>query len=373
MPSCRVFRGTVRTSRSFFSRPHGITIMRYPRCMAKDDEKTLRQLSLLSFLLDARRPVATREVMESVEGYATMTPQAFKKRFFDDREDLREAGINIERLADPRLGTGEAFYLSREDYRLPDLSLSAEEYSALVWALIVLQDRFPYEKPLRLALAALGEAQGLTPAAEAPSFTRRITVGEGIDDSEDVRARLARLENAWHSRKTVRFTYHGVGAGEPGERVVDPYGLFLVEGHWYVVGHDHDRAALRMFRVDRIRSKVHHCTKKPHDFPPPTAYDPEQFTARPPWLIGEAVGEADILVDPQLDWWVSRTYRRHIAGSRQVEDGTHYTLPYADPDPLLAWVVTWRRHVRLAGPADLVERLRNGLCAAIALHMERVP
>ncbi|NLE73352.1 MAG: WYL domain-containing protein [Actinobacteria bacterium] len=344
--------------------------MRYPRCMAKDDEKTLRQLSLLSFLLDARRPVTAQEVMECVEGYAGMTAQNFKRRFFDDREDLRRVGIGIERMTSPRLGPGEAFYLSDEDYRLPDLSLSREEYSALVSARILLQGRFPYEKPLHLALAALSGAQGHPLPTDGTHLVQHITVREGIDDSEDLRTRLNRLEAAWQSQKSVRFLYHGVGSDEPTERTIDPYGLFLLDGHWYVVGRDHDKAALRMFRVDRIQGRIHYRTKKPHDFPPPTDYEPEQFKARPPWLIGEPVGKADIVVGSQLDWWVTRTYGRHVADSRPTEEGTQFTLPYADPDPLLAWVVTWHKHVRLTGPTYLMERLLNGLRAAIELHLE---
>ena len=80
--------------------------------MAKSDEKTLRQLSLLSLLLDARRPVSAHEVRESVEGYACLTDQAFKKRFFDDREDLKAIGLVVQRMRDPRLGESEAYYIS---------------------------------------------------------------------------------------------------------------------------------------------------------------------------------------------------------------------------------------------------------------------
>lgn len=363
--------------------------------MAKNDEKTLRQLSLLSFLLAAGRPVTAREVRESVEGYAGMTDQAFKKRFFDDREDLKAVGLTVQRMTDPRLIEDEAYYLSGDDYRLPDVQLTAEEYSALVSALLLLQERFPYETPLRLALAAIGEAQGHYAHDDAPSFGQHsptstptgggTSTGSGtptgigiiIEDSADIRRRLQRLEQALAAGKTVHFDYEGAQPSEVRGRTVDPYGVFLIHGHWYIVGRDHLRDAVRMFRVDRIRGKIAYPTKKARDFTIPPDWDPREYRARPPWLLGDPVGTADISVDARLAWWVSRTYARHLETpppTQQASDAdgpSLFTLPYSDPDPLLAWVITWRRHVRLLGPPELVERLRSGIAAAVRLHEER--
>ena len=59
------------------------------------------------------------------------------------------------------------------------------------------------------------------------------------------------------------------------ERTVDPYSLFLIQGHWYLVGRDHLRDALRTFRVGRIKGSVRFPTEKPRDFTIPEDYDPE--------------------------------------------------------------------------------------------------
>jgi predicted DNA-binding transcriptional regulator YafY len=40
--------------------------------------------------------------------------------------------------------------------------------------------------------------------------------------------------------------------GTPTERRLDPYGLVLHTGRWYVTGHDHRRGEVRTFRLDRI-------------------------------------------------------------------------------------------------------------------------
>ena len=63
--------------------------------MGRDEDKLIRQLSLLSFLLSRRRPVTAREVQESVEGYAEMSDETFTRRFHADRADLAKIGIEV--------------------------------------------------------------------------------------------------------------------------------------------------------------------------------------------------------------------------------------------------------------------------------------
>ena len=49
--------------------------------MAKDTEKLIRQLSLISYLMAERRPVTATEIRRDVEGYSDMTEDAFARRF----------------------------------------------------------------------------------------------------------------------------------------------------------------------------------------------------------------------------------------------------------------------------------------------------
>ena len=56
--------------------------------MAKDTEKLIRQLSLISFLMAERRPVTALEIKQEVEGYSDMNDEAFARRFYADRAEL---------------------------------------------------------------------------------------------------------------------------------------------------------------------------------------------------------------------------------------------------------------------------------------------
>ena len=64
--------------------------------MAKDTEKLIRQLSLISFLMAERRPVSALEIKQDVEGYSQMNDEAFARRFYADRAELDSLGHRAE-------------------------------------------------------------------------------------------------------------------------------------------------------------------------------------------------------------------------------------------------------------------------------------
>src|ERR1051325_8712426 len=63
--------------------------------MAKDTEKLIRQLSLISYLMAERRPVTALEIRRDVEGYSGMNEDAFARRFYADRAELESLRIPL--------------------------------------------------------------------------------------------------------------------------------------------------------------------------------------------------------------------------------------------------------------------------------------
>src|SRR5690606_228703 len=64
------------------------------------------------------------------------------------------------------------------------------------------------------------------------------------------------LWRAVRDGRTVRFDYRRSGDDAPASRTVEPWGIVSWRGRWYVVGHDRDRAATRVFRLSRIVGEV---------------------------------------------------------------------------------------------------------------------
>src|SRR5512139_2936731 len=112
--------------------------------MSRDEDKLIRQLSLLSFLLSRPRPFTAREIQESVEGYAEMSDDTFTRRFHGDRADLAKAGIEIRILSGAEATDAaetQLYVLRAEDFRLPEVEFTRAELAALSMVLAALDGR----------------------------------------------------------------------------------------------------------------------------------------------------------------------------------------------------------------------------------------
>src|SRR3972149_11023990 len=122
--------------------------------MSHDTDKLIRQLSLVVFLMAERRPLPAREIKTNVEGYSEMSDEAFARRFYSDRAELLGLGVPLQSQRDEF--TGEELYtLKSEQYFLPALELSDDELAALQTCFYLLEGKFAYAGPLRLALQNL--------------------------------------------------------------------------------------------------------------------------------------------------------------------------------------------------------------------------
>lgn len=339
--------------------------------MSRDEDKLIRQLSLVAFLLSRPRPFTAREIQQSVEGYADMSDDTFTRRFYADRTDLAKVGIDIRVVEDPTgLGDrpGQAFLLTEEDFHLPQVEFTGPELQALSVALAALDGRFAYARPLRLALTAIFQGHKHRVHDELDDLPVALA-----PDEDAVRAgrQLAHLEEAVARRKTVRFLYPtGQESAAHRERTVDPYSLFFTQGHWYLVGHDHDRNAIRTFRLTRIKGHVRYTTEKASDFSVPPDYDPAAYRARPPWLLGPVRGSATVRVNDELAWLVERL-APHVRVVDSDDVGcSHFVVSYADEDMLLSWVVGLGSCGELLGPPGLRQRLAELLADICRKHSD---
>src|SRR6059058_6702564 len=278
-----------------------------------------------------RRLLTARDVKSNVEGYSEMSDEAFARRFYSDRAELLALGVPLQSQRDEF--TGEELYTLRsENYFLDHLELDNDELAALQTALYLLEGKFAYAEPLRLALQNL--ALGRPGFAEAPSETALRVEVLDPDYSPEMPGRLAKLEGAISKQRTVKFDYWSISRDVESERTLNPYALLPDNGVWYVVGQDLDRDEIRTFRVSRIRGDIKFATRRERDFRTPQDFDIEKYRGRPPWQVGDIVGEARIDVRGDTAWWVERTY----GDTGRLEDGVFVT-EYSSIAQLATWVL----------------------------------
>jgi len=335
--------------------------------MAKDTEKLIRQLSLISYLMAERRPVTALEIRRDVEGYSGMNEDAFARRFYADRAELDSLGIQLT-VDKPLDGVAEQenYSLRPENFHLPPIEFTDEELASLQFALTLLDGEFAYAEPLRLALQQISWGR---PSPHHAPDQRTLALGiTGSAGGHELSQRLAKVETAIFRHKTITFEYFTMERGDVAPRKVDPYHLLFQGGQFYLLGHSHERKALRVFRLSRIRGKVAYASKAEHDFKRPRDFDPRAFANRAEWQYGDEVGTARIHVSDRLGWQVERHYGRFGEIAPADDGGVLFTTPYANTRLLVAWILGLGEHARVEGPPELVAEVGERLAQLAERH-----
>jgi proteasome accessory factor BC len=341
--------------------------------MAKDTEKLIRQLSLISFLMAERRPITALEIKQEVEGYSGMNDDAFARRFYADRAELESLGIELK-VDKPAEGYYEAenYTLPPENFYLPSIQFTDEELGALRMSLTLLDGQFAYAEPLRLALQQLswGRPSPLD-APEERTVKLAVTAAAG---GRELSQRLSKIETAIFRRKTIVFDYYTIGRDAEGSRKVDPYHLLFRGGQFYLVGYSHERDDVRVFRLSRIQGKVGYASKAEHDFAPPEEFDPRGYATRTDWQLGDTIGRARLWLSDRIDWLVLRHFGHAgtVTPAAEVDDapgdGVVFETDYANLRQMVSWVLGLGERARVLAPPELVEATEEAIRKVVECH-----
>ena len=335
--------------------------------MAKDTDKLIRQLSLISYLMAERRPVTALEIRRDVEGYSEMNEDAFARRFYADRAELESLGIqlSVEKPADS-LYEQENYSLAPENFHLPAIEFTDSELAALHTALSLLDGEFAYAEPLRLALQQIswGRPNPLKELGQQ-SVALGITAAAG---GRELSQRLSKIDTAIYRRKTIEFEYYTMERDQKSKRKVDPYGLVFQGGQFYLVGLSHERDAVRVFRLSRILGKVSYATKAEHDFQRPADFDPREYSKRGPWQLGDTVDTAEVWIADRIAWQVERAFGQYGEMGEERDGGRVFRTEYGTPRQLISWVLGFGENARVLAPKQLVADFKERLKQTIALH-----
>jgi proteasome accessory factor B len=287
-----------------------------------------RLVNLTATLLATRKPLTLDQLAERFEPPYPDDKVARRRQFERDKETLRDLGIPI--TVEPiGLGGEQGYRIRPEDYYLPDPGLAPDERAALHVAVTAV--RLDSDEA-REGLRKLGGLEGT--AAAAP-----------FAELETAPA-LAELFDAVARRAPITFEYRGE------TRALDPYGVVLRWGHWYVVGHDRDRDAPRAFRVDRIEGPPE--VGGASAFEPPPDVDPGAFLRADPLTYGEDQPRtARVLVDePRADWVVEQLGEEAVTEHR-ADGSVVVELSVVNREAFRTFVLGLLEFAEVLGPEEL--------------------
>jgi proteasome accessory factor B len=216
--------------------------------MTERIERTERLLNLVICLMASTTAVPRSTIERNVHGYGdSPSPGAFERMFERDKDELRSMGIPVETVLDAS-GDVVGYRIPQDRYALAGIEFTVAERAAVavaaqVWGQAVMA---PVAGTALLKL----ETVDADPASWSPA---------DLQGSIQLTARdaaLLPLMGALRQERQVTFPYRTPADPDIRRRTVSPWGLRSVAGHWFLVGHDHDRDARRTFRLSRITGPV---------------------------------------------------------------------------------------------------------------------
>ncbi len=324
--------------------------------------KAERLIDLIAMLLEARKPVTLEQIRSSIPGYEQASTAAFKRMFERDKSELREMGVPLRVEPVDALGEEVGYRIPKEEYYLPELDFTPEEKVALLLVNRLSSGELtPFSREAQAALKKLspdlGEGSRLGNAA--PPRLRFAPMRE----REDI---LNRLWQAAVECRRVRFTYRslGKGKGRAQERELDPYGLYLERGAWYVVGFCHLRGEIRSFRVSRIESQVEFASPEGEgpDFTRPADFRLERYARILPWEFEEgAPRKARVRFSPRMAWQVERDLGDIYRFEWAPDGGGILEVKVRNEEAFLNWVLSFAEDAEVMAPPELRNKVKRRL------------
>lgn len=324
-----------------------------------------RLVNLTLTLAEARGSISGEEIRRTVTGYpADSDEAAFKRMLERDKDTLRAAGLVIEadELGNYRLDQA-ATYVS------PITLAPAKAAVVRTVALAMLDDpSFPFVDDLRLTLLKLSaEVDTAGPSAAPPKPSAISTLAD--EDPERQGALAAQLASAVSARKRASFAYtNSLGFSAP--HTIEPYGLFVHGGRWYLVGRDADKDDVRTYAVARIAElKVNPAAPKTQDFERPADFDLASFIRLPFQYGPESAAFGAVLeFDAANAWDAERISAGHGRLSPTPGGAVRWEIDARSEAGLLRFIIENGPGLRVVAPAGLADRLKAGLSEVEALH-----
>ena len=215
-----------------------------------------------------------------------MTGSALADALEIDLRTVRRYATRLQELGIPVEGErGRAGgYRLRPGYRMPPLMLSDDEATAVVVSLVTARWYGSVDVDAALAKIRRVLPAGLASRVEAVESVLGFTRAPAREAEPPQSAVVLALADAARRRRVMRAWYESGRTGERTRRELDPYGLIVVNGRWYLSAFDHLSGERRIFRADRL-SDVRDTRRRAA--PPPDGFDPAEHVAtslaRVPW------------------------------------------------------------------------------------------
>lgn len=317
--------------------------------------RMLRVASILYIRGSGERGVAVTEIAELTD----MTPRTIYRdlRALDD-----ELGMPIFQAGRGRFGIEKKYFL-------PPLRLSLPEAVVLFLAArLIARWSDEYDQAVVSAFTKLAD---LLPQPIAQHVGATMLAVGRAGRNEPFMRNFAHVAEGWAEGRVVEFEYEsGSPAAEPRRARVRPYFLEpdAAGRSVYLIGFDESVAAMRTYKVERIRSS----TVTADRYQIPADFDPDRWLANS-WGIWSSDTTATAMVRLRFEASVAHRVREAIWHRSQqlvaLADGRlELTVTVAGIVEIRPWILSWGDAVEVLEPVALREAVARSVRGAAARY-----
>ena len=321
-----------------------------------------RKLPILAKLLlersDEEHPISRQEMQEELERWGL---GAERKSIYDDMEQLRELGLDVQ----SRRGKGGGWFIGERDFQLAELKLLVDA---------VQSSRFLTK---RKSDALIHKLEGLTSVHQARQLQRQVYVDRRVKTmNESIYYNVDKLQGAIANNKVVTFRYFEYNAQR--ERVfrregarykLTPYGLIWDSENYYLAGWDELRKEVRHYRVDKM-ADITVTGMKGH---PQGDWTAEGYTRKHFGMYSGAPCRLRLRCENRLAGVLIDRFGLEVA---LIPDGEEHFTASVDlvvSPPLWGWLFGLGPGVEVLSPDWAVDEFAARLEQAAALYQNRPP
>ena len=331
--------------------------------MARSSYQKLKPLYIMNYLLqntDEDHPVTVNQIISYLDSQGI---SAERKSIYSDIEALQYFGLDIVQSGS---GRSCGYYIAHRTFELPELKLLVDS---------VQSSKFITHKK---TAALIKKIETLASIHEAQLLNRQVFVKNRIKTmNESIYYNVDEIHNGISKNKKIRFLYFEYNVQKERQYrrngayyVVSPFALTWDDENYYMVAYDSDAAMIKHYRVDKME-KISILEEDRDGLEAYQALDMAIYVRK---TFGMFTGKEEHVVLRFENHLVGAVLDRLGRDVFIVPDGPdHFTVRtdvIVSPQ-FFAWVTGFGTSAQVIGPGQVVEAMKDHICAVAGQYGQR--
>lgn len=319
--------------------------------MPKGTNQKLKLYRLAQIMMektDEEHFITMPEIIKALEAFDVT---ADRKSIYNDLRDLEQLGIEVE--GEP-IGNRYHYHVVSRTFELPELKLLVDAIQS---------SKFITE---RKSNALIRKLEKLVSKYDAQKLQRQVYVSGRIKTmNESIYYSVDTIHNAISENKQIRFQYFQWNVKKEMELrhggayyQISPWGLSWDDENYYLIGYDAEVGQIRHYRVDKML-RIGLTEKEREGREHFTKLNMAEYAKKSFGMFGGQEMRVKLLVENRLASVIIDRFGKDVM--MVPADEGHFTVgvDVRVSGPFLAWVISLGEGVKILGPDEVVERMRE--------------